>query len=782
MAARKRPKKSSKSKKNNKKRLKKSGSSGARAARRVWFRRGAIAVVVLFALLSVYTFYLDFRVTRTFEGGHWDVPAQVFSRPLELYPGLALSAVELKQELLTLGYHRDSSANDPGTFAVGQDSIILTTRRFRFFDGWQEPQSLRVRFLNDAVNTIVDRNQESQVPLVRLDPLLIGSLLPGGGEDRVLLTPDDLPQLLVDALLAVEDRSFFSHFGIDPKGIARAFFVNVTSGELKQGGSTLTQQLVKSYYLDSRRTLVRKFNEAIMALLLEARYSKEDLLTAYVNEIFLGQDGARAIHGFGLASHFYFNKPLRELEGDEIALLVGMVKGPSLYDPRRNPDRAVARRNIVIDQLFEQNLITETQAKQWRDLPLNLSSGQQRSYFPAYLSLVRQQLKQQYRDEDLTKAGLRVFTSFDPRIQQTAEDALKKFLEQSDAGLNGALVVTSVDGAEVIAVVGGKRAGFHGFNRALDAKRPVGSLIKPAVYLTAFESERFHLLSDVQDEPIVVEMSRDNEWVPSNYDDEFLGEISVLRALAESRNIPSVRVGLDVGIDAVVDTLQRLGVVEDMNRYPSMLLGAVELSPLQVAQMYNTIANGGFLTPLKAVRAVSDSEGEPLGRYPLQVRQTIDSAALHQLLQGLVAVMQKGTGQASQSVLAPTLAVAGKTGTTDELRDSWFAGFSGNYVSVVWLGTDNNQTTGLTGAGGALRVWLTLMSQLPNHGLLLDSPTGFQSAWVEYEDNRMTESGCADAWPVSLPEQTRLPPAAPCLEKPRIGKKALTWFKGLFTE
>ncbi len=780
MAARKSQKKPRNSSKKKKKRVNKAGGRPKKAPGRVWLRRSAIAAGVSLTALVLYTLYLDFRVTRTFEGGHWDVPAQVFARPLEIYPGLSLSATGLKQELLTLGYHRDSSAKLPGTFAVGQDSIILTTRRFRFFDGWQEPLALRVRFSAAGVASIEHRDDQVSLPLVRLDPLLIGSLLPGGGEDRDLLTPDELPPLLVDSLLAVEDRSFFKHFGIDPKGIARAFFVNVTSGELKQGGSTLTQQLVKSYYLDSRRTLVRKFNEAIMALLLEARYSKEDLLTAYVNEIFLGQDGARAIHGFGLASHFYFNKPVRELEGHEIALLVGMVKGPSLYDPRRNPEVATTRRNTVIGQLLDQGVVTEVQAQQWSDQPLTLSTGQRRSFFPAYLSLVRQQLKQQYQEEDLTKSGLRVFTGFDPRIQQTAEKALNEFIGQSDHDLDGAVVVTSVDGAEVIAVVGGKRVGFHGFNRALDAKRPVGSLIKPAVYLAAFESQRFHLLSEVQDEPIVVEMSRDSEWSPNNYDDEFLGEISVLRALAESRNIPSVRVGLEVGIESVVDTLHRLGVVGEINRYPSMLLGAVDMSPLQIAQMYNTIANGGFLTPLKAVRAVSDSNGEPLGRYPLQVRQTIDSAPLHQLLQGLVAVMQKGTGKSSQTMLEPSLAVAGKTGTTDELRDSWFAGFSGNYVSVVWLGTDNNKTTGLTGAGGALQVWLGLMSKLSNHGLLLDSPSGFQSAWVEYERNRMTDSGCRDAWPVSLPEQTRLPPPAPCMDRPRIGRKALTWFKGLF--
>ena len=784
MAARSSRKKSANSKKKKKKKQSRKQHNKRASRRKTWLRAVAGLVGIGFVALLIYTLYLDFRITRSFEGGHWDVPAQVFARPLEFYMGQKLTALQLKEELLALGYQRDGSASLPGTFAVGRDSLIVTTRGFKFFDGWQDPLSLRVNFRQDHIASIEDRSLGVNVPLVRLDPLLIGSLLPGGGEDRVLLTPSEIPQLLIDSLLAVEDRSFFSHHGLDPRGIARAFFVNVTSGELKQGGSTLTQQLVKSYYLDNRRTLVRKFNEAIMALLLEIRYSKQELLTAYINEIFLGQDGSRAIHGFGLASHFYFNKPVRELDGHEIALLIGMVKGPSLYDPRRNPQRAKIRRDLVIDQMQDQGLIDAEQALQWQSTGIQLADDASNGgYFPAYLGLVRQQLIREYQESDLTKAGLRVFTAFDPMVQRQAEHSLTAFLSRHGQDqLDGAVVVTTVDGAEVIAVVGGKRLAFHGFNRALQAKRPIGSLVKPAVYLAAFETERYHLLSEVVDEAIVVDLSTSTQWVPSNYDQQYVGDISLLRALAESRNIPSVRVGLDVGVDSVVGVLRRLGIVGEINQYPSLLLGSLELTPLQVAQMYNTLGNGGFLTPLKAVRAVSDSAGEPLGRYPLQVRQTVDSAPLHQLLQGMVAVMQRGTAASSRSRLPKDVAVAGKTGTTDELRDSWFAGFSGNYVGVVWLGRDDNASTGLTGAAGALPVWSELMAGLPNHGLLLDSPLGFVPNWVSYESNRMTGQACSDSWPVSLPESTRLPPPAPCLERPRVGRRALSWIKGLFVE
>lgn len=770
------------------KRSKKKKVSGKRRQRkkkpqkRVWLRRLGMLAALTAVCLGAYTFYLDYRVTRTFEGGRWDVPAHVYARPLELYAGLQISALELKHELTRLGYQRDSKADLPGTFAVGRDSIILTTREFQFFDGKQDAKSLRIAFARDEILSIRNRADDYAEALVRLDPLLIGSLFPGGGEDRVLLSPDQIPDLLVRALIAVEDRSFFDHMGVDPKGIARAFFANLAAGEIKQGGSTLTQQLVKSYYLDGRRTLGRKFNEAIMAMLLEFRYEKEELLNAYVNEIFLGQDGARAIHGFGLASHFYFNKPLWELRGDEIALLVGLVKGPSFYDPQRHPIRAKERRSIVLAQMLEQEVATEDQIAQWQDTPITLANDtQQSSYFPAYMSLVRQQLRREYDDQDLTRAGLRIFTSFDPVIQRKAEKALTDFLSsREDDGLNGAVVVTTVDGAEVLAVVGGRRTGFDGFNRAVNARRPIGSLVKPAVYLAAFESSDYHLLSIINDEPITVELDRNRSWSPENYDDAYVGDVTLLRSLAESRNVPTVRLGLSVGIEIVINALKRMGVNQDIDAYPSLLLGTLELSPVEVAQMYNTLANGGFLTPQKGVRFVTDSEGSPLGRYPLKIKRTLQSDSLHQVVQGLVAVVHRGTAKSVGNSFPSETTVAGKTGTTDDLRDSWFAGFSGNYLSVVWLGHDDNKSTGLTGASGALKVWTGLMGGLSNQGLLLDAPDGFEPAWVDYPSGLMSREDCGDAWPVSLPDHVDVARHPQCDRGGRFGKRALRWLHKVF--
>lgn len=769
-------------KKRRKTRGKRRVKASSKQRQNVWRRRILGAAGVLIAAVCVYTAVLDFRITRTFEGGHWDVPAQVYGRPMEIYPQFALTPGEFKNELLRLGYQRDQSADKPGSFAVGRDTIIFTTREFQFFDGLQQSRRFRVSFNRGMINDIQDRETGFAETLVRLEPPLVGSLFPGHGEDRVIVTPDRVPLALINALTAVEDRKFFSHWGLDPKGILRAAWANLSAGRIEQGGSTLTQQLVKSYYLTGERTFWRKFNEAIMAMLLELRFSKEELLTAYTNEVFLGQDGHRAIHGFGLASHFYFNKPLNELPVEQLALLAGMVKGPSLYDPRKYPERATQRRDLVLAQMHEQGYLDANALDEYQSRDLGLVSGKsESSYYPAFLGLVKQQLRHEYDEKDLTQKGLRVFTNFDPVVQNSAQQALEAFVAQrGDADLQGAMVVTSVDGAEVLAVVGGKDRGFNGFNRALQASRPIGSLVKPAVYLAAFDSGRHSLVSTVVDEPINVRQEGQEDWVPENFDGEYYGDISLLRAIAESRNIPTVRVGLDIGLDNVVQTLKQLGVSKTAPTYPSLLLGALDLTPLEVAQMYNTLANGGFLTPLKSVRSVTDSTGEPLGRYPLTVKKTVSNNSLHQVQQALVAAMVRGTGQSVSGRFPPDTTVAGKTGTTNDLRDSWFAGFSGNYVAVVWLGHDDNTPIGLSGSTGALPVWTNLMEDLGNQGLLLDAPEGFLPGWIDYPSGLGSREGCGDAWPVSLPMTVELESMPGCGKRGRFGKRALRWFQRVF--
>ena len=503
----------------------------------------------------------------------------------------------------------------------------MALRPARFADESRNAGLLSVSTGPQGIESLRDATGR-EVPVIRLEPLLIGSIFPSHGEDRIVLTPREVPPLLPAALKAVEDRKFDSHHGVDPQAILRALWIDARAGQIEQGGSTLTQQLVRSYFLSTRQTLGRKMREAIMAIALDAHFTKADLMNAYINEIFLGQDGNRAIHGFGLASQFYFGKPLAELDLPEIALLVAVVRGPSYYDPRRHADRALARRNLVLKELADQRVVTAPEAAAAARRPLGVTPRPAGAYYPAYLDFVRRTLRRDYRDQDLTEAGLSIYTSLEPRAQDAAEHALESELTRLDRTkkrggepetLEGAVVVTAPQSGDVIAIVGGRDVGYDGFNRALDARRAMGSLVKPFVYLTALESGRYNAATIVQDEPVDMKMAGGQHWRPENFAHDANGPVPVVRALAESLNLATVGVGMDIGLPKVAETLQRFGLDRAPPQVPAMLLGAVDVTPLEVAQLYNGLANGGFRNPLRAVRAVIGSDGKPLKAFALQV-------------------------------------------------------------------------------------------------------------------------------------------------------------------
>ena len=732
---------------------------------------------------------LDATVRAKFEGHRWAVPAHVYARPLTLYRGLALSPAGLEAELMGLGYRADGEARSPGSYRRHGGVFLLTTRRFRFWDGLQPSRAVRVVIEGGRVVEVTALRRGRDLPLLRLEPVLVGSVYPGLHEDRIPLRLSQVPAQLVAALVAVEDRAFFRHHGLAPRSLVRALWANLRAGRTVQGGSTLTQQLVKNFYLTAERSLRRKLLEAVMALLLEWHYDKEDILETYINEVYLGQHGTRAIHGFGLASHFYFGRPLQELRLSELALLVGMIKGPSYYNPRRHPERARARRDLVLDALRDQGLIDEAAWRVARAAPLGVSprpllrgGGNQ-----AYLELVRRQLRRDYLDEDLRAEGLRVFTGLDLKVQEAAEQAVARVLARLErargldpGSLEAAVVVSRVADGEVLAVVGGRRAAFAGFNRALDARRPVGSLLKPAVYLTALaRPRRYHLVSPLDDSPLEYEAPGAPPWRPRNYDGEFHGRVPLFLALAHSYNVATARLALELGIPAVLETLRRLGVAGDFPPYPSLALGAVALTPLQVARMYQTLAGLGFRVPLQAVRAVTGPGGQALARYGLTLQQAFEPAPVYLLDVALQEVVRRGTARGLGRWLPARLQVAGKTGTTDEYRDSWFAGFTGNHLAVVWVGRDDNRPTGLTGAAGAMVLWGELMGALDQAPLELDAPPEVE--WLEVDPARgALAPGCAGA--LRLPFIRGSAPAdrAPCAGARPAAPRRLPWWRRLF--
>ena len=731
---------------------------------------------ILFVFILIFTSYvihLDFEVRSQFDGKKWSVPARVYARPLELYIGKPLSHEQFVFELKTSGYRLTGDDIKTGQYQKSGNSYRVVIREFDFWDGHQPPRYIEIKIDDGFISNVSDFRDHADIAVVRLEPSIMGRIYPSHQEDRLLVKLDDVPEYLTAGLLAVEDRQFYEHFGINPKAIARAMFVNIKAGAVVQGGSTLTQQLVKNFFLTKKKSLVRKFNEAIMALLLEAHYEKDEILQAYLNEIYLGQDKKRAIHGFGLASRFYFDKPIYKLRLSEITTLIAMVKGPSYYDPWRHKKRILKRRNVVISLMEQQGVISAYEAKAAKADVLKVKGRNNKlsSSYPAYMGLLRRQLQKDYNKEDLTSDGLQIFSTFDPYIQKIAEGVVKKKIKQLDkqqnlsGKLQGAVIVTNTTNADVLAIVGDKQPTYAGFNRALDALRPVGSLIKPAVYLTALQQDKYSLVTTIEDKSITLKSEDDKLWSPRNYSGESHGKIPLFKALISSYNQATVRLGLALGFESIVTTLRNLGVERNIPPYPSMLLGAVPMTPIEITQMYQTLSGEGFISPLQTIRKVLTAKGEPLKHYAVNVKQGVDETSVRIINSALHEVTRQGTARSLSWRLPKGLKVAGKTGTTNDTRDSWFAGFSGEHLIVTWLGTDDNQSTGLTGSSGALPVWSEIMQKIRTRPFSFAYDDELEYYYVESEKGELVDEQCSTAAYLAFRKGTEPNEYGSCLKK-----------------
>jgi penicillin-binding protein 1B len=719
-----------------------------------WFRNLFLLVFagVLFIVLS-YLSYLDYNVREQFTGKRWSIPAHVYANPVELYAGHTISADSFEELLQQLSYRKDTQLAFDGSYYRSGLQFHVRTRDFAFWDVEQPSLLMQINFNDAGISQIIDVKKAEDIAIIRMDPVQIGSFYPAIKEDRVLIKLSDAPEVLIKGLLASEDRDFYQHYGISVRGIGRAIWANLRAGGMVQGGSTITQQLAKNFYLSSERSLERKIKEALMALILEFRYSKDEILEAYLNEIYLGQNGISAVHGFGLASEFYFGSSLKDLPLEQVASLVALVRGPSEYDPRRYPERALQRRNLVLDQMVLEHYVTEPQAQEAKAKTLSVIPRNHRigNRYPGFLELVKRRLKEDYREEDITSDGLKIFTTLDTQIQDTLEKTVTNKLNQLEKlpkadNLQAAVVVTRRDGGEIVALLSGRDNSAAGFNRALDAVRPIGSLIKPVVYLTALEnSKKYTITSSVNDSAIVVHGQNGQDWIPKNYDHREHGRVPLHTALAKSYNLATVRIGMDVGIAKTAKTLKNMGVNKDVELFPSLLLGASALSPLEVTQIYQTLAGDGFLTPIKAIRAVVAANGEHLQSYPYNVKQAVDPAATFIVNTILQEVMHDGTGHDAYQVFPQDYGLVGKTGTTNDAKDSWFAGYTGDYLATVWVGRDDNKPIGLTGATGALPVWTSLMRQISTQPVSLLPPDNIKIVDVDRYSGLLANKSCGTA-------------------------------------
>lgn len=709
-----------------------------------------IIIIVGMVVLAMYLIKQDRVITAKFEGKRWNIPAKVYSQPLELYQGATLTSRNLDSWLEMLNYKSSSNYNRTGTYTKSSGQYVIHTRGFQYSANDVDPEQVIKIKIQDSKVTSIQSTQPSDTGIVRIEPVTIGGIYPDNNEDRIVLPISEIPQPLIDALISTEDRGFYQHKGVSLKGIGRALYNNLQGGSM-QGGSTITQQLVKNFYLSSDRTLKRKANEAVMALLLEMHYSKDEILQTYLNEINLGQNGNRSINGFGLAAQFYFNQPLKELRVDQQALLVGLAKGTSYYNPRRNPERALDRRNTVLANMLATGKLDQETYEEAIAQPLDVVEKPNvgKSRFPDFLDIVKRELQSNYHPEDLKNEGLRVFSTLDPIAQFAADNAVEKQLSalrkksSKTKPLQAALLSANPASGELVAAVG-SGSEFTGFNRAVDARRQVGSLLKPFIYMTALESGKYNLASPVNDSPVTLTLSDGSSWTPKNYDGVDHGYVPLTTALAKSYNQAAVNTGIEFGVGTLVNQMHRLGINEKIPTYPSLLLGSVELSPMDMLGMYQVLAAGGFRTPIISIRTVVDDRGSILQRSGFDTKRSVPPDVNYLTNYALQEVVRSGTASSLKS-LGSNLNLAGKTGTTNDYRDAWFAGYSGNYVSVVWVGRDDNKPIGLSGGSGALPLWKDFMGRLRLTPVELVQPDSVEWLWLENGTGKLSHESCQGA-------------------------------------
>ena len=745
-----------------------------------WLGCSGLLLTIAVGALAIWVLLLDREITRTFEGRLWAIPSRVYSAPLSLRLGAAVALPEIQGRLDRGGYTRVTTTPAvPGLYRLSGATVEIYTREFPFPGNPWPRRRLRLAIREGRVESIALVPSGRPLEQVQLEPEPIASFYGLAREERTVLPLSAYPKSLIEAVLAAEDQRFLTHHGIDPLGILRAMWQNIRSGDVVQGGSTITQQTVKNLYLTNERSVARKLKEALMAVILEMRYPKEKILEVYLNEIYLGQRGSAAVCGFGEASRFYFGKEVRDLDIAESAMLAGLIRAPGLYNPISHPDRAITRKNVVVKSMLEQGRITADEAKRATDRAPAVSRGL--PWFrkaPWFVDEIRSELSQAHSDKDLTERGLRIVTTLDTDLQEKAEAALQRGLARLEkerphllkrsggAGLEGCLVAIRPSTGEVVALVGGRDYQESQFDRVTMAKRQPGSLFKPFVYASGFEFGRedtgdpFTPATILEDEPLSIK-SGGKTWSPENYDGEFRGRVSARRALEESINVPTVRAAMAIGVERIVGLATTAGMGEDLKAYPSVALGAQEVTPIQAAAAFAVFANGGKRPSPYAVAAVVDGNGRLIEKGEAKTAVVLSPQAAWLTLDLMRGVVERGTAHAvRESGMAGDL--AGKTGTTNDKRDAWFVGFDPDLLALVWVGFDDGTETSLTGASGAVPIWMDFMRGRGAGAStrVFDEPPGIVRQSIDPETGGLSTGGC----PTTTEEvfiEDKLPPECP---------------------
>jgi penicillin-binding protein 1B len=694
-----------------------------------WRHSAGIAFFVMLAFVAFlgYVGYNYVVITKKFESARrWDLPSRVYSDATQIVPGIRYSRPLLEPKLNHVGYREvKRRVENPGEYRYVGDDLEIFLNNFEYPDMEFHAMPVLLEMNGSQVRSIKRLTDNITLRGVRIEPELITSIYDNAMEDRIPVSLEAVPKALTDAIIATEDKSFYSHQGVSIRGILRAIWTDIRAKSLVAGGSTLTQQLVKNLFLDPSRTFRRKGQEALMAVLLELRYDKPEILEAYLNEIYLGQNGSVQIVGVEQASQVYFGKKVTYITLPEAATLAQMIRSPNVLSPLKNPERAKTGRDRVLKLMFEQRKISQREYEEAVASPLSVTRFPKTTRSaPFFVDLVLKQLRETYPETQLKTEGLRIFTSLDMIMQRSAEEALnngianlgKKYrhIRNSDTPLEGVVLTIQPGTGYVRALVGGRNYTTTQFNRAIQARRQPGSLFKPFVYVTAMDPSRgdqtLTASTVLDDSPISVKAGT-ADWKPQNYDNRFHGPVPVREAIAHSYNIPAVRAAIDAGVPNVIKTAMDIGVESKLQPYPSISLGSFEVTPLEIAYAYSAFANLGVKSEPVTILAVVRPDGELLETRSLKMKRVAPASVCYVMNDVLKDVFKYGTAARARS-LGFEHEFAGKTGTTSNYRDAWFIGYSPRILSLVWIGFDDGHSTRLAGGDACLPIWTRHMNRI----------------------------------------------------------------------
>lgn len=742
----------------------------SRVKSRIWFwGLGFLLILCLVGLILLAPLYYSSRklIESHLNSQKWALPSTIYADAPIVYEGMPLKQSWLADYLQRLMYNKsDGGPVNSGQYSITKDEITYSRHSIFGIDKVVPP--VRIEFKGQEVARITNASTGEELPAVELEPIAISNLFGQEWEKRTLVHFADLPKSLAQAVVAIEDRRFYDHHGVDPKAIVRAILNDLLGGRQLQGASTITQQLVKNFYLTPERSIRRKLTEAMMAIMVEKRMKKQEILEMYLNEIYMGQRGGLSINGVGEASRLFFRKDVQHIDVPESALLAGLIQAPNAYNPYRHPKEAKARRDTVLLAMKNMGVLDDGEYRRYTATPIVVYPYDSRiNLAPYFGDIVKAQLLEKYKEDKIYHENLHVFTTLDLEMQGIAESALVDGLNQIDKlrfkrtkkNAQGCLIAIEPQTGYIRAFVGGRSYSKSQFDRISQASRQPGSIFKPVVYAAALEqyfaknSRVYTPATLVDDEPWVLEYSNQT-WEPKNYDGQYHGIVTLRNALAQSMNVATAKLAMDVGLNPITALGKALGF-EGVKPYPSLALGAFEVSPWQVATAYTVFANGGVKTELRTVKKVTDSDGKTLEHSQIEVKRILHPQTAYIITDMLQTVLNSGTGAPARR-WGFTRSAAGKTGTTDEYRDAWFVGYTPNLLCVVWTGYDDNTPVKMTGAQAALPIWVEFMKKatanMPKEEFT--SPRGVVIRMIDPTTGQLATDKCPESVPEKFVEGT----------------------------